>query len=146
MGMAQVLSQIDPANADSYRINGEGFQQRLREKMREWSSKAPRGKKFIAYHHFFEYLAREHGFTIIGYIEEKPGIPPSAAYIERIIDLIRQAKPNAIITTGYYERKAPDYLSEKTGVKVIVVPHDVGATPQAKDWFGLMDQILGALG
>ena len=59
--------------------------------------------------------------------------------------LIRQAKPDAILTTGYYERKAPDYLSRKTGVKVVVVPNDVGATPQAKDWFSLMDQVLAAL-
>jgi zinc/manganese transport system substrate-binding protein len=144
-GMTQVLAQIDPVNADFYRTNADSFRQRLREKIREWSSEAPKGKKFLAYHHFFEYLAREYGFEIIGYIEEKPGIPPSASYIERVIELIRQAKPNAIITTGYYERKAPDYLSKKTGVEVIVVPHDVGATPQVKDWFGLMNHVLEAL-
>jgi zinc/manganese transport system substrate-binding protein len=144
-GMTQILAQIDPANADFYRANGDSFQQRLREKVRGWNNEAPKGKKFVAYHHFFEYLAREYGFEIIGYIEEKPGIPPSAAHIERIIELIRQAKPNALISTGFYERKAPDYLSKKTGTKVIVVPHDVGATPQVKDWFGLMDQVLEAL-
>jgi zinc/manganese transport system substrate-binding protein len=145
-GMVQALSQLDPENADFYRANGNAFQERLREKMRGWSGMALKGKKFIAYHRFFEYLAHEYGFEIIGYIEEKPGIQPSAAYVEKILGLIRQAKPNALITTGYYERKAPGYLSQKTGAKVLVVPHDVGATPEAKDWFGLMDQILEMLG
>jgi zinc/manganese transport system substrate-binding protein len=143
--MVQVLAQVDPTNAEFYRTNGNGFHQRLREKMREWNSVVPKGKKFVAYHRFFEYLARDYGFEIIGYIEEKPGIPPSASHIEKNLVLIRRAQPNAIITTGYYERKAPDYLSQKTGVKVIVVPHDVGATSQAKDWFSLMDQVLDML-
>jgi zinc/manganese transport system substrate-binding protein len=144
-GMVQALSQVDPANAEFYRANGDAFQKRLREKTTQWDSTVPKGKKFVAYHHFFEYLAKEHGFQIIGYIEEKPGIPPSAAYVGKILDLIRQSKPDAIITTGYYERKAPDYLSGKTGVKVIVLPHDVGSTPEAKDWFGLMEQALDML-
>jgi zinc/manganese transport system substrate-binding protein len=144
-GMVQALSQIDPGNADFYRSNGDAFQARLREKMPQWNAMAPKGRKFVTYHHFFEYLAKGYGFQIIGYIEEKPGIPPSAAYVEKILDLIRQTKPDGIITTGYYEKKAPEYLSQKTGVKVIVLPHDVGSTPQAKDWFSLMDQVLEPL-
>jgi zinc/manganese transport system substrate-binding protein len=144
-GIVQALSQADPTNADFYRTNGKVFQERLSVKMQEWNNIPLKGKKLIAYHKFFEYLARDLGFEIIGYIEEKPGIPPSAAHIEKVVGLIKQARPDAILTTAFYERKAPDYLSQKTGVKVLIVPHDVGSTPHAKDWFSLMDQIHGAL-
>jgi zinc/manganese transport system substrate-binding protein len=144
-GMAHALSEIDPANAEFYRTNAVAFQKLLQEKRKEWDRMAQRGKKFIAYHKFFEYLAHDLGFEIIGYIEEKPGIPPSASHIEKLVEMLRQAKPSAILTTGFYERRAPDYLSQKTGVKVVVVPNDVGATPQAKNWFSLMDQVLAAL-
>jgi zinc/manganese transport system substrate-binding protein len=144
-GMAQALSEVDPANGEFYRANGMAFQKLLQEKEKEWMRTALRGKKFIAYHKFFEYLAHDFGFEIIGYIEEKPGIPPSASHIEKLVASLRQEKPNAILTTGYYERKAPDYLSQKTGVKVVVVPNDVGSVPQAKDWFSLMDQVLAVL-
>ena len=144
-GMAQALSEVDPANGEFYRANRIAFQKLLQDKQKEWSRMALRGKKFIAYHKFFEYLAHDFDFEIIGYIEEKPGIPPSASRIEKLVALIRQAKPAAILTTGFYERKAPDYISQKTGVKVVVVPNDVGATPRAKDWFSLMDQVLEIL-
>jgi zinc/manganese transport system substrate-binding protein len=144
-GMAQTLADMDSGNAGFYRANGMAFQQRLAESQKEWSRSAPKGKRFLAYHKFFEYLAHDFVFEIVGYIEEKPGIPPSAAHIENLAELIRQAKPGAILTTGYYERKAPDYLSRKTGAKVVVVPNDVGATPQAKDWFSLMDHVLAVL-
>ena len=144
-GMVQALASSDQPNADFYRANGAAFRQRLQEKQKEWNRIALRGKKFVAYHKFFEYLARDFGFQVIGYIEEKPGIPPSASHIEKLVELIRQAKPDGIITTGYYERKAPDYLSQKTGVRVTVVPNEVGSTPQGKDWFSLMDQVLTVL-
>jgi zinc/manganese transport system substrate-binding protein len=139
-GMAQALSRIDPANGGLYIDNNAAFQKRLREKQAEWSRVAARGKKFVAYHKFFEYLARDGGFEIIGYIEEKPGIPPSAAHMKALLDLLRAARPDAILTTAYQETKAPSYLSETSGVRLVVVPHEVGSTPEAKDWFSLMDQ------
>ncbi len=54
-------------------------------------------------------------------------------------------KPDAILTTSYYGTREVTFLSQKSGVKYIVVPHDVGATPACKDWFSLMDQVLAAL-
>jgi zinc/manganese transport system substrate-binding protein len=144
-GITQALCKIDPTNGDFYRSNGDVFQTRLREKTGQWSRMAPRGKRYLAYHHFFEYLAKEFEFQIVGYVEEKPGIPPSAASIEKVIDLIRREKPDGIVSTSYYETKAPDYLSQKTGVKVLILPHDVGSTARAKDWFDMMDQVLDSL-
>lgn len=144
-GMTETLVGLDPENGRFYRTNATAFLHRLQQKEREWTRMAPKGRTFIAYHKFFEYLARDFGFTIIAYIEEKPGIPPTATHIERLADITKQERPDAILNTGYYERKAPEYLSQKTGVKVLVVPHDVGSTPQAKDWFSLMDQVFGVL-
>lgn len=143
--MVRALSEVDPSNGEFYQANGMAFQKRLQEKEKEWNRIALGGKKFIAYHKFFEYLAHDFGFEIVGYIEEKPGIPPSASHVEKLVGLARQEKPDAILTTGYYERQAPNYLSKKTGVKVVIVPNDVGSTPQAKDWFSFMVQALAVL-
>jgi zinc/manganese transport system substrate-binding protein len=142
--MVKTLAEVDPANAEFYRTNGKAFQQRLQEKQKEWDH-MPKGKQFLAYHKFFEYLAHDFGLQLIGYIEEKPGIPPTAAHIEKLVELLQRTKPDGILTTGYYERKAPDYLSRRTGVKVIVVPNDVGSTPQATDWFSFTDQVLAVI-
>lgn len=50
-----------------------------------------------------------------------------------------------VATTSYSGRKEVEFLSGKTGVRFVVVPHDVGATPAAKDWFALMDQVLASI-
>jgi zinc/manganese transport system substrate-binding protein len=144
-GMAAALSVLDPPHADAYKANLATFREKVRAKQKEWSALPTKGRRFIAYHKLFEYLASDFGFTITAYVEPKPGIPPSAGYIERLIETIRQSRPNGILTTPIYGRKEVDFLTQKTGVRGIVIPNDVGAVPGAKDWFSFMDQTLSAL-
>jgi zinc/manganese transport system substrate-binding protein len=144
-GITEALARVDPGNEGFYRSNLAAWQEKFKEKEKQWAAYTLKGKKFIPYHKFFEYLANEFGFEIIGYVEPKPGIPPSAGWVERIIELAKRMKPDAILTTSYYGTREVTFFSQKSGVKYIVVPHDVGATPACKDWFSLMDQVLAAL-
>jgi zinc/manganese transport system substrate-binding protein len=144
-GITEVLATVDLGNAGFYRANLAAFQKKFQEQEKQWAAYNLKGKRFISYHKFFEYLANEFGFEIIGYVEPKPGIPPSAGYIEKLIGMMKRTKPNAILTTAFYGEKEAQFLSQKTGVKYLVLPHDVGATAAAKDWFSLMDQVLAAL-
>jgi zinc/manganese transport system substrate-binding protein len=144
-GMAQALSNLDQENASFYKTNLATFEAKLKEKRKEWSRVSLKGKRFVAYHRFFEYLAQEFGFQIVGYVEEKPGIPPSAGYVEKLIESMRRSKPDGIITTTYYGKNEINALSEKTGVKSIVIPHDVGSVSGTNDWFSLMDTVLKSL-
>ena len=144
-GMAGALSALDPSHADVYRANLAAFREKVRAKQKEWSALPTNGRRFFAYHKLFEYLAADFGFTITAYVEPKPGIPPSAGHIERLIETLRESRPNGILTTPIYGRKEVDFLERKTGVRGIVIPHDVGATPGAKDWFTFMDRALSAL-
>ncbi|MGD0626860.1 MAG: zinc ABC transporter substrate-binding protein [Thermodesulfobacteriota bacterium] len=144
-GITEILARVDPANAGFYRTNLAAWRGKFREKEKQWGRHNLHGKKFISYHKFFEYLANEFGFEIVAYVEPKPGIPPSAGWVEEIIELAKRMKPDAILTTPYYGTREVTFLSQKSGVKYIVVPHDVGGTPACKDWFSLMDQVLVAL-
>lgn len=143
-GVAAALSAVDPSNARFYRENLQSFDGRLKERQRQWSGLL-KGKRFIAFHKYFEYMAKEFGFEIVGYIEPKPGIPPSSGHIGKLIETINRTKPDAIISTAYYGKKEVDFLASKTGVKGVVVPHDVGCLKGIDDWFVLMDRVVEAL-
>ena len=145
IGMTHALSNLDPEHASFYKTNLATFEAKLKEKQNQWVSISLKGKRFVAYHRFFEYLAQEFGFQIVGYVEEKPGIPPSAGYIEKLVEGMRRSKPDGIITTAYYGQDEINALSKKTGVKSIVIPHDVGSAPGINDWFSLMDTVLKLL-
>ena len=143
-GIADALAALDSGNAALYRANLASFEKRLESKKKEWYGKL-RGKRFIAFHKYFEYLADDLGFRITGYIEPKPGIPPSSGHLARLVDSIAKEKPDAILTTSYNGKKEVEFLSAKTGVKGIVVPHDVGCQDGINDWFSLMDRAVGSL-
>jgi zinc/manganese transport system substrate-binding protein len=143
-GITAVISELDTGNAAFYKNNLQSFRERLIAKEKQWNSKPLKGKKFVAYHRLFEYLAQEYGFQIIAYVEPKPGIPPSAAYLTELVELIIRSKPNAILATEANGKRESEALGRKTNMKVIILPHDVG-NPGAQDWFSLMDTIINSL-
>jgi zinc/manganese transport system substrate-binding protein len=143
-GIANVLSDLDGSNAPFYKSNFQAFRQRLIEKQKQWSSKALKGKKFVAYHRLFEYLAHEFGCQIVAYVEPKPGIPPSAGYLSDLVELIKRSKPDAILATEANGKRESEALGQKTGTKVVILPNDVG-NPGASDWFSLMDTVIKSL-
>lgn len=143
-GMGERLARIDPANADNYRSNAARFVAQVDRRSKEWQGRTLRGRQYVAQHKFFEYLAAEYGFRIVGYLEDKPGIPPGSAHIQALIAAMARQKPAAILTTSYHDQKAPHFVTAKTGVTTKVVPHDVGAGGST-DWFSLMAAIFKAL-
>ncbi len=144
-GMAEALSEADSANESFYKANFAAFKGRLIQKQKEWKSKPLKGKKFVAYHKLFEYLASEYGFQVIGYIEPKPGIPPSAGHVEQLMETMKRTKPDGMLLNPIYGTKEADYLSQKTGVKVIVLPNDVGSIKPKQDYFSFMDEVISDL-
>jgi hypothetical protein len=44
-----------------------------------------------------------------------------------------------------YGKKEVEFLSSRTGVKGVVVPHEVGCEEGIDDWFALMDRVVGSL-
>jgi len=144
-GMTKLLMEADRDNANFYRENLKAFSERLKQRQKQWQTVQIKGKNYIAYHKFFEYLAAEFGIRFIGYLEPKPGIPPSAAHIEEMIAITRRSKPDGILVTPDYGRKEAEAFSSRTGVRVIVLPLDVGSLKGTDDWFSFMDLVIDSL-
>jgi len=144
-GMTNALADLDRSNAAFYRANFNSFAAKVNERQKQWHAVNLKGKKFVAYHKLFEYLAKEFGFQLVGYVEAKPGIPPSAAHVEKLIGDMKHNKPDGILTTSYYGKKESESISAKTGVKVVLLPSDVGSMKGTDDWFAFMDSVLAAL-
>jgi zinc/manganese transport system substrate-binding protein len=144
-GMTNALADLDRANADFYRANYKSFAAKFSEKQKQWQAINLHGKKYVAYHNLFAYLANEYGFQVIAYMEPKPGIPPSAAHIEKLIEDMKRNKPDGILVTPNHGLKEAQFLGAKTGVKVVVLPQDVGELPGTGDWIAFMDKIQAAL-
>lgn len=144
-GMANALTALDRSNADFYRANFKAFAAGYTVKQKQWQGINLKGKRYVAYHNLFAYLANDFGFQVVAYMEPKPGIPPSAAHIEKLIEEMKRSKPDGILVTPDHGLNEARSLGARTGVKVIVLPQDVGAVPGTDNWFAFMDTVLGAL-
>jgi ABC-type Zn uptake system ZnuABC Zn-binding protein ZnuA len=136
------LCHLDSNSCDVYRKNLSTFDRRIDEKISDWTRRmAPyRGTKIITYHPSWPYFAERFGLEVVGHVEPKPGIPPSPAHLERLIDLITRDKVKLLIIEPYFSDRAPKFLAQKTGIKVLVLPPSVAPEMGVKNYFDLFDQ------
>jgi ABC-type Zn uptake system ZnuABC Zn-binding protein ZnuA len=75
----QKLSELDRANTAYFADRYADFDRRLTEAEKRWrADMAPyKGLKVVTYHRSWPNFAEEFGLDVIGYVEPKPGIPPS---------------------------------------------------------------------
>ena len=144
--VATRLSEIDPGHANAFRANLDSFEQELKRHMPRWEAAlaALKDRPVIAYHKSFVYLAHAFGFRIVAEVEPKPGIPPGAAHLQRLVETIRAQKISVLIMEPYYERRSAEYLAQQTGINAVVLPQSVGAQPGIATYFDLFDAIVGA--
>ena len=104
-----------------------------------------RGKPIITYHKDYSYFAGRFGIRVVEYVEPKPGIQPSAKHLEDLVERLKQGDVHVIVTRPFVEHRSTDSLAERTGVKVITVPIEVGGAPEATDYFKLFDHVTDQL-
>ncbi len=98
-----------------------------------------RGKKIVAYHKNWVYFIETFGLEIVGYIEPKPGIPPSAKHVQKMTQIIQDQDIKLMLVASYFEKNSARMIEEKTGVKAVFLPLFVGGVPEASDNFKLVD-------
>jgi zinc/manganese transport system substrate-binding protein len=145
--IANGLRRIDPANADEYERNLKRLERLMDDLLDETLKLAAplRGEKFVAYHTTWSYLANRYGFRIIGYLEPKPGIPPSASHLADLIVRMRQEKVKVILKEPFYENRIPNMVAQRTGAKVVEICPTVGGEPDTETYPKLLRQILTKL-
>jgi len=98
-----------------------------------------RGMKVVAYHKNWAYFAKDFGLAVIGYIESKPGIPPTPKHVENTIQLIKDSGVTVLLVASYFEKRQPTTIAQRTGIHTLFLPLSVGAVPEVTDNFKLVD-------
>jgi zinc/manganese transport system substrate-binding protein len=143
--IAERLCQLDSPNCAYYRGNLEDFLKRWNARLTEWDREFAKlkGIKVIQYHKLYDYLLQRYGMVLVGTLEPLPGIPPTGKHIEGLISQAQGVK--FILQDVYHEKRTAQFVAQRLNAKVVILPHDVGAVPEAKDLFSLFDEILRRL-
>jgi zinc/manganese transport system substrate-binding protein len=134
------FSELDPKNAATYRSNTAAWEAKLTAAERGWQSELAtlKDKPVVAWHTSWRYFAAYTGLRIVGFMEPKPGVPPSASHLASLVSTIRQTGAKAIIMEPFYDRKTADKIARETGATVLVVPPSVGGAKGLDDYIELM--------
>src|SRR5919202_2249280 len=136
------FSELDPAGAATYAKNEQEFEQRLDAAARQWAPLLAqiRGKPVVAYHTSWRYFAEYTGMNIVGFMEPKPGVPPSPSHLAGLILTMRRTNAKVIVMEPFYNRKDADFVASKTGARVLILPPSVGGLKDApvNDYVSLM--------
>jgi len=147
--LARRMAELDNKKAAHYFAGLDDFLGRWNRALMGWEERARplAGKRVITHHKSWAYLADWLALEQVAYLEPVPGIPPSATHLARLLEQLGDDGRGAdlIIHSPYQSTKASDWLSERTGIRSVILPLTVGGTDQARDLFSLFDDVLNRL-
>jgi zinc/manganese transport system substrate-binding protein len=150
-GILQKLSAMDPSNAAYFSQRYADFDKRLGEAEKRWDATlAPyKGLKVVTYHRSWPNFCDRFGLDVVGYVEPKPGIPPSPSHTLDLISEMKAKGIKLILVEPYFDLKTPNSIARETGATVLVLAPSVGAEKVITDYIKLfdydVDQIVAAI-
>ena len=149
--IADKLSQLQPNDRAFFEQRLNAFVMRLSDAEQRWAAMmAPyKGTQVVTYHRSFPNFAERFGLEVIGYVEPRPGIPPSPQHTLDLINEMKKQNVKLVLVEPYFDLKTPNSIGRATGAEVLVMPPSVGGVKDVTDYFTLFDYdinlLIGAL-
>jgi zinc/manganese transport system substrate-binding protein len=149
--ISEKLAQLRPGDQAFFEQRLNDFIRRLDEAEKRWMAMmAPyKGAKVVTYHRSLPNFAERFGLNVIGYIEPRPGIPPSPQHTLDVINEMKRQNVKLVLVEPYFDLKTPNAIGRATGAEVLVLPPSVGGVKDVTDYFKLFDYdvnlVIGAL-
>ena len=102
--IAEVMSDADPANQDTYLANAEQAKAQIIKHDQEIHDRLHDvNPKFVLYHDAFQYFEIHYGLSAIGSISDIVGSDPGARHIRRLIDRISEVGVSCAFSEPLFE-------------------------------------------
>ena len=141
------LSELSPADKAYFAQRYDNFDRRLAESEKKWdATMAPyKGTKVVTYHRSWANFVDRFGLDVIGYVEPKPGIPPSPSHTLELIDEMKRQGVKIIMVEPYFDLKTPQAIATQVGGKVLTLAPSVGGIKEAADYIQLFEYDVNLL-
>jgi ABC-type Zn uptake system ZnuABC Zn-binding protein ZnuA len=141
------LSENAPANAAYFAQRYADFDMRLAVAEKRWdATMAPyKGTKVVTYHRSWPNFMERFGLDVMGYVEPKPGIPPSPSHTLELIQDMKRQGVKLVVVEPYFDLKTPQAIANQVDGKVLVLAPSVGGTKEATDYIQLFEYDVNLL-
>ena len=141
------LSELSPGDRAYFAQRYTDFDKRIADAQKRWdATMAPfKGTKIVTYHRSWPNFMERFGLDVIGYVEPKPGIPPSPSHTLDLIAEMKRLGVKLIVVEPYFDLKTPQAIANQVGGKVLILAPSVGGTKEASDYIQLFDYDVNLL-
>ena len=145
---AKVLAEKDPANAETYKKNLAGLEEKLDALDKEVAETvAPvKDKPFIVFHDAYQYFEHHYGMHAAGSITVSPETLPGAERLTQIRDKVKTLGATCVFAEPQFEPKLVNVVIEGTPAKSGVLDPEAATLDPGPDlYFTLMKGIATSL-
>jgi zinc/manganese transport system substrate-binding protein len=145
--IADKLGDLRPNDRALFAQRAADFSNRVTEAEKRWlAMMAPyKGTKVVTYHRSFPNFAERFGLEVVGYVEPRPGIPPTPQHTLDLINEMKRQNVKIVMVEPYFDLKTPNSIGRETGAQVLVMPPSVGGVKEITDYFKLFDYDINLL-
>ena len=146
-GIVSKLAEMDPEDGGYFQQRFQDFDRRLTEADKKWLAdmKPYRGRKVVTYHNSLPNFAKHFGLNVVGFVEPRPGIPPTPSHTIDLIGMMKRDNVKIIMVEPYFDRKTPDSIARETGGVVVEYLPSVGGVKEVTTYFQLFDYDVALL-
>lgn len=141
------LCELCPDDTAFFRKNHAAYVHALDSAMAAWKERLRpfAGEKIVTYHNSWPYFARCFQLDIAGYVEPKPGIPPTPAHVHGLVEKMKSEGVRVIIMEPYFNRKTAGSIAKSAGAKVVLLSPSVGGLPGTETYLKLQETNVNRL-
>ena len=143
----QKLTALAAADGPYFAQRYADFDRRLADAEKRWeAAMAPyKGLKIVTYHRSWPNFVGRFGLDVVGYVEPRPGIPPSPSHTLDLIQEMKRQNIKIILMEPYFDQKTPDAIARDTGARVLVMLPSVGGEKGITNYVELFDYDINLL-
>src|SRR5262245_23762232 len=146
-GIADKFAEMRPTDAAYFANRYTAFEQKIKQADQQWQAQMRpyAGRKIVTYHRSWPNFAEHFGLDVVGYVEPRPGIPPSPQHTVELIGQMKRDNVKVIVVEPYFDLKTPNSIARETGGTVLVLMPSVGGEKEITDYFKLFEYDIAKL-
>ncbi len=145
--IAAAFAHADPEHADLYHARAKAYATELEALAARLAREAGalRGIPVVSYHPDVAYLADFYGLEVVGSLEPKAGIEPTAGHLAELARRAQGAGVKLVIYHQAQSSKLPERFARQIGAVAVQFANMVGATREIRTFTDLQEHNLKVL-
>ena len=139
------LSQIDPANASTYKSNSTKAINEIDQLIMDTKSKINSNASYVVFHDAYQYFEKRFGVEVVGALTVNPEVLPGAKQLSEIREVIEHENINCLFSEPQFNPSIAETIASDTGIKsAIIDPLGAELDPGKDLYFDLIGDIASS--